>query len=338
MPNLRCALLPVLFLALMLLGGAAIYGESRDIQDLVSEIGATFEWDPYRRIGYLWHGSDVVAVRPSYGFAVLNMTDVVPIDEISYTGGRLLVPEETIRKLRSMLRVSEDPPRSVAAVFIDPGHGGKDPGAIGSDGEIRVKEKDVVLEVGRVLYELLRRTYPSKQILLSRSDDTYVTLEGRTEMANAVDLEDNESILFVSVHANASFNRKARGYEVWYLPPEYRRTLLDVDTVGVENRDILPILNTIKEEEITVESVLLARRVLAGLDASVGGDTENRGLKEESWFVVRNARMPSVLIEVGFLTHEEEVKLLRDDAYLQRLARGIYNGVVTFIREYEQLD
>jgi N-acetylmuramoyl-L-alanine amidase len=325
----------VLTVLLVVTAAALATAEATSIENVARELGAVFQWDPYRRIGFLWRGSEVVSVKPNVGVAVLNMKEIVSIEEIRHSHGRLLVPDSTVETLSNMLSVPEEPARKISAVFIDPGHGGKDPGAIGLAGTTRLAEKDVVLQVGRRLHALLSRTYPDREVIMSRSDDTYVTLEGRTEMANAVALEENESILFVSIHANASFNRKARGYEVWYLPPEYRRTLLDVETVGRENRDILPILNTIKEEEITVESVLLARSILKGLDRSVGRETENRGLKEESWFVVRNARMPSVLVEVGFVTHSAEVALLQDDDYLQRVARGIYNGIVAFIREYE---
>lgn len=332
--RLCAALIP--FLVVASLFAEASSGGEISIEDVVADLGATFEWDPFRRVGFIWRGSNVVSIRPGYDYAVYNMTEVVPLAETRYAAGSISVTPETAGKLRAMLAGPEGSGRRVKAIFIDPGHGGKDPGAIGSKGEVRVQEKDVVLAVGTALNELLTRTYPGKEILLSRNDDTYVTLEGRTAMANAVDLEDTESILFISIHANASFNRRARGYEVWYLPPDYRRTILDVGTVGSENRDILPILNTLKEEEITIDSVLLARSILGGLDASVGTRTENRGLKEESWFVVRNARMPSVLVEVGFLTHEEELELLRDDDYLQRLARGIYNGVVNFIRDFER--
>lgn len=310
--------------------------DSVPIEQLVEEIDATLEWDPFRRLGSIWRGNDVVSLRPDHPFVVYNMTEVVPLDALTYSKGRLSVPQSSYEKIRSMLTAGEESFRRVKAIFVDPGHGGRDPGAIGASGDVRVQEKDVVLEVGRQLHALLQRTYPQKEVLLSRDDDTYVTLEGRTEMANAIDPGEDESVLFISIHANASFNRRARGYEVWYLPPEFRRTILDVNNVGTENRDILPILNTLKEEEITIDSVLLARSILGGLDASVGSFTNNRGLKEESWFVVRNARMPSVLVEVGFLTHEDELILLQDDAYLQRLARGIYNGVVNFIRDFER--
>ena len=99
--------------------------------------------------------------------------------------------------------------------------------------------------------------------------------------------------------------------------------------------EILPILNTMLEEEYTVESILLARNILEGIDGMVGDRTENRGLKEETWFVVRKAKMPSILIELGFVTNKEEAELLADKNYLMKMSEGIYNGVVDFIIYFE---
>ena len=89
------------------------------------------------------------------------------------------------------------------------------------------------------------------------------------------------------------------------------------------------------EEEFTTESILIAKFILDGMEEQIGDKSENRGLKAESWFVVRNARMPSVLIELGFVTNDTEVRLLSDKGYLQKCAAGIYNGLVNFISYFE---
>ena len=145
-------------------------------------------------------------------------------------------------------------------------------------------------------------------------------------------------MIFVSLHANASLNRDARGFEVWFLPPTYRRTgLVAPDQVGTDDPDLLQILNTMREEEITLESVLLARNVLAGMEAAVGTVAPNRGLREESWHVVRNVRMPSILVEVGFVTNASEARLLRDEAHLNLLSGGIYTGIANFVDSFERI-
>jgi N-acetylmuramoyl-L-alanine amidase len=155
-------------------------------------------------------------------------------------------------------------------------------------------------------------------------------------MANAIELGKEDAIIYVSIHANASLNNKATGFEVWYLPPDYRRTLIDQDSIDVPSEEVLPILNTMLEEEYTTESILLAQRVIDSLDREVGDKSPNRGLKEEIWFVVRKAKMPSILIELGFVTNRDEALLLADPAYLQKLSKAIYNGVSGFIEDFER--
>lgn len=249
-----------------------------------------------------------------------------------------VIPQELFAKMQDFFSAYSDRfSYRVGAILIDPGHGGKDPGATGSyesgGKTVSVREKDVVLSVAQSLYEPLRSRYPDKKILLTRSGDTYPSLEDRVNMANAVELAEHEAVLYVSIHANAAFNKDSSGFEVWYLSPDYRRTVIDED--AVDSSEILPILNSMMEEEFTTESILIAKSILDGLEAQIGGESKNRGLKAESWFVVRNARMPSVLIELGFVTNPTEVRLLNDPGYLQKCATGIYNGLVNFISYFE---
>ena len=91
------------------------------------------------------------------------------------------------------------------------------------------------------------------------------------------------------------------------------------------------------EQEYMTASIVLARSIMEGLDKSLGSLSINRGLKEEPWFVVRNARMPSVLIEVGFVSNREEAILLSDPAYLKKISEGIYNGMEHFISVFESI-
>lgn len=225
----------------------------------------------------------------------------------------------------------------VGAILIDPGHGGRDPGTVGSYIEngktIPVYEKNIALTVSLALDELLRKTYPDKKILLTRSGDTYPSLEDRVEMANGVPLKKNEAILYISIHANAApFNKKPYGFEVWYLPTDYRRDLIDKNAAS---KEIIHILNSMMEEEFSTESILIAKNISDGLDAQIGKESKNRGLKEKEWYVVRNAKMPSVLIELGFVTNPEEAKRLNTPSYLQKCAQGIYNGLTAFISRFE---
>ena len=92
------------------------------------------------------------------------------------------------------------------------------------------------------------------------------------------------------------------------------------------------------KRKYTLESILLARNIISNLEKSTEGKSVNRGLKEETWFVVRNAKMPSVLIEVGFVSNKEEASLLDSEDYLKKLTDGIYNGIDNFIENIENMN
>lgn len=251
-----------------------------------------------------------------------------------------VLPAELFTQLQVFFASSTAALFRVGAVLLDPGHGGKDPGTVGSyeeDGKkITIYEKDIALTVSLAVYHSLKKQYPDKKILLTRSDDSYLSLKERVEFANTIPLKKNEAVLYISIHANsAGFNKRPFGFEVWYLPPAYRRDLIDKDTASQE---VLPILNSMLEEEFTTESILIANSILEGLDTQIGKESKNRGVKEKEWFVVKNAKMPSVLVELGFVTNPEEAKRLNTPEYLHRCAAGIYNGIQAFIARFEKFE
>jgi N-acetylmuramoyl-L-alanine amidase len=256
--------------------------------------------------------------------------------------GLLRFPELFVSSLRATLDQSllEDQFRyRIAAIIVDPGHGGKDTGAIGTHTiggkPFRLVEKDITLMVSKELHARLSTAYPDKRVLLTREGDTYPTLEDRVAIANAVPLKENEAIIFVSVHANASFNKNARGYEVWYLSPEYRRTVIDADKYD-DSADIISIHNAMLEEEFTTESIMMAQSILKRFDQAIGVSMPSRGIKAEEWFVVRNVRMPSVLVELGFVTNETDALLLSDEGHLKNFSEALYKGIIDFITLFER--
>jgi len=195
-------------------------------------------------------------------------------------------------------------------------------------------EKDVTLTVSKKLAELLKEAYPGKKILLTRTGDSYPSLEDRVNIANTVPLKDNEAIVFISIHANASLNKNARGYEVWYLPPDTRRELITRETA--ENTEIIHILNDMLQAEFISESTRMGRFILNRFKESLGNSIPSRGLKAESWYVVRNARMPAILVELGFVSNIEDAKIMTDDAYLKLYSEALYKGIADFVLEFEQ--
>ena len=312
--------------------------QSLNHRDLMKKTGARFLWDPLTRKGILIKGKDSVTFFADEHMLLFNGSEAVYDAAVVYEKGELRFSSDTTDRITAFFEnrenLSAKPTFKVAAIILDPGHGGRDAGASSNfevDGiDVLFREKNMVLEQALGLEEMLKVRFPDKEILLTRRDDIYPTLEERVELANSYVPGPGEGIIYISLHGNASLNTKARGYEVWYLPEDYRRQI-----IGETNDDIQPVLNTLMEEEFTLESRKLAGYILDELDKRFDDPALNRGLKEESWFVVRNAMMASVLIESGFISNREETALLRRPEYLKRINEGIYNGIVNFVNFFE---
>lgn len=328
------------FLVLFLIFfSTALYAAPSNIllSDAAKRIGAELSWDPLQMQAAFLKDGHSATVQANSVVVVFDNQEAALVDPMRQSGGLFFISSNTLLKINEFfLRPENAPQYRVGVILIDPGHGGKDAGAIGSyvdNGKtIPVREKDVVLTVAKDLYRRLTEAYPDKKIMLTRTTDTYPSLDDRVDMANKIPLDKHEAIVYISIHANASFNRKARGFEVWYLTPEYRRTVIDKKNVS---KEIQPILNQMMEEEFTLESMLIAKKILAGMDTQLAKQSRNRGLKEEAWFVVRNAKMPAVLIELGFVSNPDEARLLNTPEYLKKCSLGIYNGLVDFITQFE---
>ncbi|MEJ5188665.1 MAG: N-acetylmuramoyl-L-alanine amidase [Breznakiellaceae bacterium] len=322
------------------------------LEDTLSRLSATFYYDPLGEVGVL----DVGGHRSVFPLGVfpdsLVASPLIPViidgatvfyaEAPIFRQGKPQFPSSFVESLRQRIAQLEEEEKSrfrIAAIVIDPGHGGKDPGAIGeltkNGKKITLREKDITLTAGKELYRLLKKQYPDKRILLTRDEDVYVSLEDRVAIANSVPLKEHEAIMYVSLHLNASFNKNARGYEVWYLSPEYRRNLLDPDRYG-DNKEILPILNAMLEEEFTTESILIAQGLHKRLTEELGGLLPSRGIKAAEWFVVRNTRMPAVLVELGFITNQQDALLLYEQESLSRFVKALYNGIVDFTTTFER--
>lgn len=331
-----CALLAALF-------SSAMHGAESaplvSLQTAADTIDAVYFWDPLSGMIVVSKNGHQVNFRPDDPLVLFDYSRFDLMDPPVRSSRGVFLTSSFVSELESFFaQPAPSVQYRVGAILIDPGHGGKDPGAVGKarvgGKTVEVKEKDVVLAVAKDLHARLRSQYPDKKILLTRDGDTYPTLEDRVEMANSIQLGAHEAILYVSIHVNAAFNTKSSGFEVWYLSPDYRRTVID-KAGNDEAAAILPILNSMMEEEFTTESILIAKSLLDSLDAQIGTQSKNRGIKEEAWFVVRNAKMPSVLVELGFVSNPEEAALLADPAYLRKCALGIYNGLSSFITHFE---
>lgn len=313
--------------------------DSQAIQEFTSTVKATLSYDALSGTGVIEKNGAFISFAVDRPFIALDWKDFSAVEAPYIKENVLMVTTNFMKAVTSHFDNKISPTKekySVAAILIDPGHGGKDSGAIAENGQIRLMEKELTLEVSKRVVDLLKGRYSDRRILTTRENDTYPSLDDRVAMANAVPLGPAEAVIYVSIHANASFNKNAKGYEVWYLNPDYRRTVVDAETVKEKGSDIAPILNAMLEEEFTTESIILARKVYERLGTTLSTSSPGRGIRAEEWFVVRNAKMPSILIEMGFITNPEEGSLLATDGYLRRIGDAIYNGIVDFIDHFER--
>jgi N-acetylmuramoyl-L-alanine amidase len=223
----------------------------------------------------------------------------------------------------------------VLAVVLDPGHGGKDPGGVGYRG---IKEKTLVLNTALDIQRELRKKLPGKEIILTRSDDSFITLEERSEAANSLDPSKNA--VFVSVHANVSLDPKARGFESYYLSVDsYDETSREVASMEnsvlsfeMDNYStyLREIINRIVDVEYRRESSMLAGFIQDRMGGSLGRESVDRGVKNAFFFVLKSVKMPSVLVEMGFVTNSEEAERMLDADHRKKIARGIADGIVEF--------
>lgn len=334
----KIAIAVVISLSSAFLFAQAKANDLLNLTEEASKYGMIFYWDSYSQNGTLEKNGHTVSFRLNDGLVLKDFKYMTKTDAPVLEDGNLLVSKSFISDAEKYFQSNDQKNLyRIGAILIDPGHGGKDPGASQKhkiNGKtVTVQEKDVNLKVGLMINNLLSKAYPDKKILMTRKTDVFISLSERTEIANSVKLGENEAIIYVSIHVNASLDTKATGYEVWYLSPGTRRQVISSDAA---DPSLLPILNSMMEEEYTTESILIAKFIMDGMGAQVGNLSNSRGIKAEEWFVVKNANMPSVLVETGFLTNPKEAALLADDAYLQKVSFGIYNGLQAFVTHFER--
>src|SRR5262245_30986088 len=218
----------------------------------------------------------------------------------------------------------------VARIVIDPGHGGYDPGAM-NDG---VSEADVVLDVAMRLERLLAQQ-PGAEVVLTRRGNVYVPLEERTAMANRAGAD-----LFLSIHANASEDDRARGIETYFLnfAPNPAAEAIAARENAASARTMRQLPDIVKA--IALNNKIDESRDFASLVQSAmmerlkrgNKSVKDLGVKQAPFMVLIGATMPSILAEISFLTNAQEAALLRGTAYRQQIAEALFNGVMRYQR------
>lgn len=220
----------------------------------------------------------------------------------------------------------------IRKIVIDPGHGGKDPGAMA----FGLKEKDIVLKVSQKIAKILRSNY-RYEVILTRTKDVYLPLEERTAIANA-----QHSDLFISIHVNAHPNKANGGIETYFLnlatnADAMRVAALENATSTHNIGELQEILTNLMKNSKIDESSRLAQFVqtnlVSGLEQKY--NLHDLGVKQAPFYVLIGARMPAILAEISFITNPEEAKYLRDEHYLSKIAEQIAAGIATYVDHHQ---
>ena len=213
---------------------------------------------------------------------------------------------------------------SVKTIVIDPGHGGKDPGAVSQARQ----EKQIVLSLSKTLRDILvKKGY---NVRLTRETDVHIPIRKRTQFAT-----DQKADLFISIHANGSTHRKAAGIETYYLAlasDESARITAMRENAGAEYnmKELEALVGSILKESKSTESRRLAELIQAQLTS--GKQVKNRGVKRAPMVILIDAKVPAVLVEVGFISNPQEGKKLTTKIYQRQLATSIAKGIEQYIK------
>jgi N-acetylmuramoyl-L-alanine amidase len=211
-------------------------------------------------------------------------------------------------------------------IVLDPGHGGKDPGAIGAGG---IAEKDIVLSIAKKLAAKLRKDL-RVDVVLTRKDDRFVALEDRTALANSENAD-----LFVSLHMNASENTEAKGIETYYLDnttdeAAIRLAARENSTSRRNISDLQFILSDMTQNMKLEDSITLAHRLQGSLVSAMAktmDDVRDLGVKKALFHVLVGARMPSVLVEMFFITNRSEGRAMSRESYQDAMVEALFEGI-----------
>lgn len=218
-------------------------------------------------------------------------------------------------------------------IVLDAGHGGKDAGAVGP---YKRYEKHVTLAIAKFVRENLKEK--GFKVYMTRATDKFISLRYRTKYANTKNAD-----IFVSIHANSTIKKnasKARGIETYFLSPaksdKAKRVAAienqeDMDSMSYNSKNILlTLLNRSKIIASQKMAIDIQKHMLYDLRKMYGNQIIDGGVREAPFWVLVGAQMPSVLVEVGYISHPEESKLLYSKQYQRKIAKGISEGIIAY--------
>jgi N-acetylmuramoyl-L-alanine amidase/type II secretory pathway predicted ATPase ExeA len=266
---------------------------------------------------------------------VYSQSNHDPKHEISTDGGdeiTTLRPETSAPQQRTSL--TRELGLKMNRIAIDPGHGGYDTGTMGPRGLL---EKNLCLDVALRLGQLIEKNMPGAEVVYTRKDDRHIPLEERAAIANAANAD-----LFISIHANSSDLREARGVETYYLnlaaSPESTELIKRENALAQASVHDLPeLIKKITRNERMAESKQLAVNIQSALSQGlqlVNSHEANRGVKQAPFVVLTGANMPAVLSEISFVSNPSDESLLLESGQRQRVAEGLYRGIAAYFDSF----
>ena len=223
-------------------------------------------------------------------------------------------------------------------IVIDAGHGGKDLGAVASNG---LREKDIVLDVALKLGSYLKENL-GVNVVFTRDSDEFISLQGRGHLANQVGGK-----LFVSIHANAAPDRSARGTETYFLglhKSDAAKRVMDRENEVIQFEDDpttyermdsrIAVMHTLAQSAYMRQSQFLADLVENQFEERVG--RKSRGVKQAGFYVLYGASMPAILVELGFISNSAEASFMASPDGQSYLASAIYRSIVAYKSEYDK--
>ncbi|MFH1752619.1 MAG: N-acetylmuramoyl-L-alanine amidase [Candidatus Omnitrophota bacterium] len=302
-----------------------------------------YAWDAAGRVATLEKGGVVAKIRIGSDKALVDDKELIDIGPPVYFHEETVVIPSTFankgifdifrrsKKKSSSAKKSKGSSHRIKTVVLDPGHGGKDPGAISR--YYNLKEKEINLDIAKRLKNILKAS--GIDVYLTRSTDVFVPLPDRAEFAGS-----KEADLFISVHSNSSRSGWTRGLEIYYLSERKGNDsdrALQAANEGSSGHSTTAeaIEYDLRFTENMIVSQELAESVIKSIKKS-GIYAGRKSIRDAAFHVLKNFRtvMPAILVETGYISNKKEAGLLRTSSYRQKVAQSIANGVLTYSKEY----
>jgi N-acetylmuramoyl-L-alanine amidase len=305
---------------------------------LCDEKNINWQYDTFTRTVILTKGSHKINLRVGDTLVLLDGSAYHLNHPIDIYQGTIIAPYRFKEKILDTLFREIYPERRTGLpllrlkkIVIDAGHGGKDPGAIGRTG---LREKDVNLDIAKRLARLLR--LEGIEAVMTREGDRFVSLSRRANIAN-----NSGADLFISIHSNANHVRSVKGFELYYVSPsinDSKRAYATAESASLNLDKALFGSNSTVLKAIVWDMIFTSNRAVSielsrSICRAVNNNLDARilGVKGARFQVLRETHMPSILIEVGFLSNYNEERMLKNGYYRQRIAESILQGIKDYI-------